>query len=371
LSYETQQIVANAGFPQAPSEPTLYFRKLMRISHMVKYIKRRCLLLFFGTFFLPLYAAETAPALLAMEGNKIVTAAGVRMRAAISLDAKVLDKPALGTVVKATKRTRKKVRTGSVTGYWYYVTYLSKKGRKQGWVFGSLLGDFRAGKEDATHWALVQQRSIKKRADFADYAQLYQYISTILPSIKNTDIQANLALEQLLSLQKAAEKISYDKEKIKPYSLFLANHKKNLFYDEISGRYLIPSERYATLSERYAQSAEGDKLAWFAANAPTGGECEGELECVFMRMTMQEGIYLQHYTDGNYAKEALTTVSDILTYMINALRTAPKEYDYLRFKELKKEQQTLLKVLKQGKTVPALRQKVLKQLHVLPTVMKP
>jgi hypothetical protein len=90
-----------------------------------------------------------------------------------------------------------------------------------------------------------------------------------------------------------------------------------------------------------------------------------------MRMPMQEGVDLQHYTDGNYAKEALTTVSDILTYMINALRTAPKEYDYLRFKELKKEQQTLLKVLKQGKTVPALRQKVLKQLQVLPTVMKP
>ncbi len=338
---------------------------------MIKYIKHGCLFLFFSTFFLPLYAVEKAPALLAMEGNKIIIAAGVRMRSAISLDAKVLDKLALGTIVKATKRTRKKVRTGSVTGYWYYVTYPSKKGSKQGWIFGSLLRDFKAGKEEATHWELVQQRRVKKRADFADYAQLYQYISAILPTIKNTDIQANLALEQLLSLQKTAEKIPYDKEKIKPYSLFLAKHKKDLFYDEISGRYLIPSERYFTLSERYAKSAAGDKLTWFAANAPTGGECEGELECVFMRMTMQEGVYLQRYTDGNYAKEALTKVSEILTYMLNALRTTPKEHDYVHFKALKKEHQLLLKSLKQGKTLTTLRQKVIKQLEALPTVMKP
>ena len=153
--------------------------------------------------------------------------------------------------------------------------------------------------------------------------------------------------------------------------MFLANHKEDLFYDEISGRYLITSKRYLALSERYAQSAVGDKLAWFAASAPRGGECEGELECVFMRMMMQEGMYLQRYTDGNYAKEALTAVSKILTYMINALRSAPKEYDYLGFKALKKEQQTLLKVIKQGKTLTTLRQKVIEQLQVLPTVMKP
>ncbi len=103
----------------------------------------------------------------------------------------------------------------------------------------------------------------------------------------------------------------------------------------------------------------------------TRGECEGELTCVFIHMTRQEGVYLYHYTDGNYAKEALTAVSEVLTYMINTLRTAPKESDYLRFKALKKEQQTLLKALKQGKTVTTLRQKVIKQLQVLPTVMKP
>lgn len=338
---------------------------------MIKYIKYGYLTLFLGMFFLPLYAAERPPALLAMEGNKIVIAAGVRMRAAIALDAKILDKLALGTVVKAIKRTRKKVRTGSMTGHWYYVTYDSKKGSKTGWVFGSLLRDFKAGKEEATHWALIQQRSVKKQADFADYAQLYQYISAILPTIKTTDIRANIALEQLLTLQKAAEKIPYDKEKVTPYSLFLAKHKKDLFYDEISGRYLIPNEHYLTLAERYAKAAAGDKLAWFAANAPTGGECEGELECVFMRMTMQEGAYLQRYTDGKYAKEALTAVTEILAYMLNALRTEPKAHDYVHFKTLKTEQQTLLKVLKQGKSVATLRQKVIKQLQVLPTLMKP
>jgi len=342
---------------------------------MMKYIKRRYLngylILLLSTFFLPLHAAKPPPDLLAMDGNKIVIAAGVRMRTAINLKANVLAKLALGSVVKATKRTRKKVRTGSVTGYWYYVTYNSKKGAKTGWVFGSLLRDFKAGKEEATHVTLIQQRRVKKKSSFADHAQLYQYISRILPTIKTTEVRANLALEQLLTLQKTAEKIPYEKERVAPYSIFLANHKKDLFYDEISGRYLIPYQRYLSLAKRYAKSAAGDRLAWFAANAPVGGECEGEITCMFISMTRQEGVYLQYYTDGKYAKEVLTAVNAVMTYIISSLRTNPKEYEYAHFRELKKEQQVLLTALKQGKSVALLRQKVIKQLQLLPTLMKP
>lgn len=343
----------------------------MRSLKMI-HIKYSYLLLFLlFSIFLPLHAAEKIPALLAMEGNKIVTAAGVRVRTAIKLDAKIVDKLALGTIVKASKRTREKVRTGSVTGYWYYVSYDNKGSSKTGWVFGKLLRDFKEAKAESIHWKLVKERRAKKKASFADEAQLYAYISSIVTTIKTTTTRADLELERLLTLQRAVEKIPYDKYKVKPYSLFLAKHKKMLFYGEIQGIYIVYQQHYWTLAERYAKSKAGDKLTWYAAIAPVGGECEGIPSCMFGRMMLQEGAYLQRYTDGKYADKALKGVTEVVTYMIKALREHPKEYDYIHFSEIKKDHQSLIKTLKKGKSVATLRKKVIKQLQVLPTLIKP
>ncbi|MCK5902655.1 MAG: SH3 domain-containing protein [Cocleimonas sp.] len=317
----------------------------------------------------PLYAnnvVETSPDLISMKGNKIVTAAGVRMRAEIRLDAKVLHKLNLGTVVKASQRTREKVSRGSVTGYWYYVSNRNQ----HGWVFGALLGDFKAGREEETHWKLVQQRSAKKPASFSDYAQLHQYIKAILPTIKTTKTHALLALEEVLALQRAADKIPYNQYDKTPYSSFLTEHKKELFYDEISGQYLISSQRYWDLSERYSQSSAGDKLTWFAAKARTGGECEGELACVFMRMSTQEGIYLKRYSDGYYAQQALKAVEEILAYMINELKTNSKSHPNTRFKEIEAEQKIILSAIQEGKSYTRRRENVIKQLKQLSGLMK-
>ena len=333
---------------------------------MLVYIKHLCLILF-STVFLSLYAAEIIPASISMQGNKIVTGSGVRMRAMVALDAKVVTKLALGSIVKAMKRTRKKVRIGSVTGYWYYVS--NEQGTKKGWVFGALLADFKASKKEATHWKLVQQRSVKKQASFADQVALYDYISRLLPTIKSTKIRALLSLEQLLTLQRTAEKITYDKAQVTPYSLFLAKHKNSLFHDEVSARYLVPNKRYWALAKRYNKSSAGDKLTWFAANAAVGGECEGEIECTFVAMERQEGTYLQRYPNGHYAKAALLKVSKTLTYIIDVLTHQKNEYPP-SFSDMKTEHKRLLKGLKKGKSVSKLRKKVIKQLQKLPILMK-
>ena len=334
---------------------------------MLKYIQPLSLILLLFGMGSPLCLhALSSPALMGMDGQKIVIATEVLLRESSELNANILGRLTLGSIVKASKRTREKIYRNGIAGYWYYVTHDTKKG----WVFGSLLRDFKIKDQESIYWRLVKERRAKKPSYFVDYLELHQYIRSILPHIKRKKIRAALELDYLISLQKTAQKIPFNKYTIEPYSNFLKKNKKDLLYDEISGRYLVPSQHYWRLAKHYQHSEEGDKITWYAANVELGGECEGDISCIFLAMTGSTGLYLNRYPQGVYAENAMIKIIPVLNYMLEDLKIYSNNNRNILFSRIKVPMQTLMNDLNKGNPSSKKRSQVIKQLDLLKSVMQ-
>lgn len=298
-------------------------------------------------------AAQAEIPLLAMDGQKIVTASNVRYRAQPALDAEVMGHVGLGAVLPATQRTKEKLLTGELESYWYLI----KAGEKQGWVSGQFLRDFKAEQKEKIWFRLIRERMDSPDLSFADRVDLYRFVDSIVsradenrtdtvgndasdsvevnkPEKNNVSIDSDkmssaFALGRLLALQKAFDKVTWENAKTEPYQTWVKTHEeaKRVFHDEISGQWLVPAGEYWKLADAYKGRQGVDEISWYAANAQLGGECEGDIECNLQREKITYGEYLQRHPHGRYAGKALQRMSASFEYIQQALEREP---NYLR-----------------------------------------
>lgn len=259
---------------------------------------------------------------LAMDGLKIVTASAVQMRAAPSTSAPVVNRLRLGVTVRATRRMLLEEQVGNTRGYWYFV---SGEGAS-GWVFGSFLRDFSPDKQESIWIRLAKERSTNKNLKFTDYADTYGFISSVLPKVTNKAAGVELEFNRLLVLQRSLIGITFENAKTQPYKRWLEMRKNEIFFDEISGQWLTPATSFWKLADRVPNSALGDEIAWFASNAPLGGECEGDISCNLSRSLMMEGEYLKRYPNGRFAANSVQQASKVMTFVRQELSNQPNYF---------------------------------------------
>ena len=318
---------------------------------------KHSIIIYLCTFFIFINAkANTTITLPKAKTLKIVNASNVRVRSAPTTDASIVKKLSFGTLVKVERRTSDQFKVGTNSDYWYYLN------EHKAWIFGQLLTDFQPEKAASIQSALIEKR-LKKSLKFKEYVELSEYIKQISGDIDDVDIKGRLALNDLIALEKAAEKIEWGQETKEPYVTFLKQRKDLIFYAEIAGQYIINPDAYWDLSEKYADNPVGDDMTWYAANAMSGGECEGMTYCMLMRALGNEGEYLRRYPEGKYSKMAIKVLSQDYQYVIeNNFGKNAENYSKREQADLRKEERILDKALKKmGKNLPQAK-KLRKQL---------
>lgn len=256
---------------------------------------------------------------LPMDGKKIVTASAVQVRQGPSVNTAVLGRLKLGVTVQASARTRTEVSVGQLRGYWYQVS----DGRLAGWVFGAFLRDFDAAKQEAIWLELARSRSTNKHLGFADYADTFGFISSVLPQVRDKVAGVELEFNRLLVLQRSVDQIPFGQGGRQPYKRWLERHTGRVFYDEISAQWLVRAEDFWQLADRIPNTRLGDDIALYAANAPLGGECEGDPACNLGRMQMTDGEYLKRYPRGRHVSKVLQAMDEVLVFIQQELQRQP------------------------------------------------
>lgn len=275
------------------------------------------------TFALLLWAGTVtaADAYVAEKAEKITIGTGVRVRATPSTSAAETGKLPLGTNFTSTQRTAAKVKVGSQSDYWYRLDAPLK-----GWVFGGLLRNFDPAKADTARLALIRDKlgAADKLYDsyehqsplsFADAVEVSQFANRAAAASKTPETQGELKLAYWRAVQISLFKIPLEGATEATYAAWLKQLGKQVFYTEPSAEYLVNPDNYWELADRHKRDTIGDAIAWQAANAFIGGECEGFISCLSGRSLMMEGEYLKRYPKGKHVESALQQANQSLAYI--------------------------------------------------------
>jgi hypothetical protein len=238
----------------------------------------------------------------------------------------------LGTDFATTQHTAAKARIGNQSDYWYRLDTPLK-----GWVFGGLVRSFDPAKADDAHLTLVRDKlgaadklydsyEHKSPLSFADAVEVSQFASRAAAASKKPGTQGELELAHWRAVQIALFQIPVASANKAPFAAWLKQQGKNVFYTEPSAEYLVNPDNYWKLADRHKRDAIGDAIAWQAANAFVGGECEGFISCMSGRSLMMEGEYLKRYPKGKHVAAALQQANGNLAYIRKEWKNQPDEH---------------------------------------------
>lgn len=295
---------------------------------------------------------------------KIVAGTGVRVRAEPNTNAKEVGKLSFGTTITSTQRTKTPSKIGTNSAYWYQVaTPLS------GWVFGGFLQTTDASKPDAAALALLRSKLgaadvvlDEKTLRFADAVEVSQFAEKAAQVAKDTQSKGELALDKWRAVQASFLAIEPAQMEKPPYLDWFKSHGDKVYYHELAAAYFVNANTLWALADEYQTAAIGDAIAWQAANAALGGECEGFIDCSSGRSQMMEGEYLLRYPHGKHVKDALMDVQEVVDY---ALKDAPNQKDAIKEVDFKQWDKILTPVADSP-----LKTKVVKGLAKLKSLQK-
>ena len=277
------------------------------------------------TPFTPSYAESTS----AYQAPKIVAGTGVRVRANPKVAAAEVGKLPFGTVLVTQQRSPTQETVGAKKDYWYKVNSPVK-----GWVFGGLLQDYDAKNPDKTAVQLVRGKLGKSDRvmdsgvlNFSDAVEVSQYAQQATSKTKSVDLAGDLQLAYWQAVQQGLSAIPMSQDKKPPYVSWIKALGNQVFYHELAGGYYIDPRTWWKLADQYKAAQMGDVIAWQAAHATHGGECEGFVECMSYRLQITQGEYLKRYPKGRYVTPILEEINEELSYMA---KEAPNQRDNVK-----------------------------------------
>jgi hypothetical protein len=285
----------------------------------------------FITALLTAGACHATDAYVAEKNHKITVGTGVRVRAAPSTSATEVGKLTLGTDFASSQRTAESVKIGNQSAYWYQVDAPLK-----GWIFGGFLRSFDPAQADNARLTLIRDKigaadklydgyDNKSPLSFSDAVETSQFAHTAAAASKDAEARGELELAYWRAVQLSLFPITSADSAKPPYAAWLKQLGDNAFHSEPSDSYLVKPENFWTLADLHAKDAIGDAIAWQAANAFVGGECEGSIGCMSARSLMMEGEYLKRFPHGKHAEDALKAAAATLDFIKQDWKNQPDE----------------------------------------------
>ena len=275
-------------------------------------MNRQTLIAAFAACCLPLLLGANAFAQEVSLGGarpKITTASSVRARAEPQVAAQELTRLKLGAVVSAVARTAEQSEVGGRKDYWFRVEL---PGGGSGWVFGGLLADYDPARRRDIARRIIDERLKVEAMSFDDGVDFYNFVSGALAEATEPAARGELELLRLHALDRAARSMPDGAHERPPYRDFHQAHRQEIYHHELAGVWAVRPEVFWELERKYRGSAVGDRIAWDAAQALRGGECEGDEVCQLLALHETEGKYLSLYPRGAHAREALQNLARAL-----------------------------------------------------------
>lgn len=242
--------------------------------------------------------------------KRITIASAVRIRSGPGATSAVLDTVSIGTLMRELGRSDRTETIGDRQDYWYRV---GLPGGKEGWVFGGLTQPVDAAQLDEAHLRIARERVARDDLSFPDILDAIAFLGRASAGAGSRDAKGELEMAVLQMTSRAGDSIPFDKKGEAPYKAWLdRNVGTTVFHDEISGGYVVKQELYWQLYERYADTGAADEMAWAAARARLGGECEGDVGCNLVAFNRTHGRYLAVRPGGRHAAEV---VKDFIEYL--------------------------------------------------------
>lgn len=142
------------------------------------------------------------------------------------------------------------------------------------------------------------------------------------------DSRSVAALEWLRALRDVLKAVPIERV-TGPHEEWLKTRADLIVYSEPSGEWLIRHDVIAGFHKRFAGRPVADELAWFAATNGLPGECEGYVPCYASILNTLDGEYLRRHPRGAYRAQALASIDETLSIVVNDLLKRPDRADFL------------------------------------------
>ncbi|HEV2761711.1 MAG TPA: SH3 domain-containing protein, partial [Pyrinomonadaceae bacterium] len=215
----------------------------------------------------------------------------------------------LGTPVSAVARSAGPAEVGGRRDYWYRVEL---PGGVSGWVFGALLADYDSARRGQIVRRIIEDRLKVETMSFDDGVDFYNFVSAALAEATGQADKGELELARLHALGRAVAPMPQEAKELAPFRDFHKAHEREIYHHELAGVWAVRPELFWELESRHRGTPVGERIAWEAAHALRGGECEGDAVCYFLALQDTEGKYLGLYPRGAHVGEALRNFAEAL-----------------------------------------------------------
>lgn len=263
---------------------------------------------------------------------RIVTASQVNVRTGTNLQATVIAKLALGSLLEEV----------SLQEGWCQVAL---EDGQLGWLISGLTLPFENDKKADIYLKLTRQQ-LDKNLTFSQLTDVGEFLARIRPQILADDpnIAAELAFAYLKILQRGAamiEQLPQEKRLTAPYLSWLDQQKDNLYFDETVGRLLVRYQLIWELHDQYYPIPITDQIAWLSTET-LNWACQSHIPCYLAELEATLGKYLKFHPKGAYADQALAQLGQY----ISGLMQVKTEVSAMLTSEEKQEIARLVGVLK-------------------------
>jgi hypothetical protein len=253
-----------------------------------------------------------------------MVASNVRVRSAPDTASEEVGRLQLGAVVEELERSREKAKVGTSEDFWYMV---SAPGGVRGWVFGALTAPFDAGHREEIYTRLASERAGKTDATFADSSELVRFAERAAKEATRRDARAELEFARLRGLARSITFLAGGEQQDDTYKQWRTEHDSEIVYSEPSGEWYVRAELFWDLQAKYKDLAVAERIAWEALKTPLPGECEGDVTCNLYYLSETSGKYLKLYPRGAHAADALKSIDETLSAVLEDSRSANHMYE--------------------------------------------
>ena len=225
----------------------------------------------------------------------IVNVTAARVRSEPNLQSETLRYADIGTVFTVSEQNKD----------WSKVELSADR---NGWISKTITENYSTANKTKIYESFADKYLARKNTDFKTAADVFYFLKK---ASAETD-SAELEFKRLKLLAKILRLIPVEKSNENQYKNFTVKNEDEIVFSEPSGEWSVRSQILWQLHARHKNKPIGEDIAWYAAQIPLPGECEGYINCYVYKLRVTEGEYLNFYPAGKHSREALLNITNFL-----------------------------------------------------------
>lgn len=240
---------------------------------------------------------------------RISTTSGIRLRSAADAGAAEVAKIDVGIILTVLEKSPSPQTIGGKEDFWYRVR---TPDNAEGWLFGAFTAEWDPAREMEIVRTFAHPTITADPPQFPELADLVKMLTKRGAASKDQAVMTEMNLLRYRAIARAAEAVPREKQGEAPYKQWIAAQGDQLIYSEVGAAWYVNVEQLWYMESANHELPIAEEIAWYAANAPLTGECEGLLDCELSLLKVTYVQYLDRHPNGAHAEAALQAITNAL-----------------------------------------------------------